>query len=306
MSRFGFCIVLGVLLVAATGARGVLERLRLPSALPASPKRIVSLAPGITETLFALGLGPAVAGVTRYCARPPEAASLPKVGGFGEVNYEAVLRARPDLVVLPADRGREKLLLEGLGLPVLALDTLSVSGLLHSITLLGRHSGREVEAARLRAALEEGLEAARSAAQGSPRPTALFAVMRANRSGGGITELHAVGRDGFYSELIAAAGGQNAYAGPLPFPRLSRESLITLDPEVIVEVIPEEATPEEALRDWQALASIRAVKNGRVFIWTDQAHTVPGPRFAETLALLRQALHPASGPDAQARSGATP
>jgi len=309
MTRQRFVLTLGVLLIVAAGARHALDRFSRPSLSPAAPQRIVSLSPGITETLYALGLGPSVAGVTRYCAWPPEAARLPKVAGFGEINYEAVLRVRPDLVVLPEDRVREKLCLERLGLPVLMLDTLSVSGLLRTITLLGRSAGREAEAEQLKAGLEKCLLTAKTLAEGRSRPTVLFAVMRADQGSGGITEVHIVGRDGFYSELIEAAGGHNAYTGTLPFPRLSREALIVLDPEVIIEVISGGTNPEGARRDWQNLASIRAVKNGRVFVWTEQAHTVPGPRFADTLALLSQAFHPEPARDGcmrQARFRAAP
>ena len=292
MTRQRFVLTLGALLIVAVWAHHALYRLSRPSLPPAAPQRIVSLSPGITETLYALGLGQFVAGVTRYCAWPPEAARLPKVAGFGEVNYEAVLRVLPDLVVLPEDRVREKLGLERLGLPVLMLDTLSVSGLLRTITLLGRIAGREAEAEQLKAGLEKRLLEAKTVAEGRSRPTVLFAVMRADQGSGGITEVHIVGSDGFYSALIEAAGGDNAYTGKLPFPRLSREALIALDPEVIIEVISDGTNPEGARRDWQNLASIRAVKNGRIFIWTEQAHTVPGPRFADTLALLSQAFHP--------------
>jgi iron complex transport system substrate-binding protein len=140
--------------------------------------------------------------------------------------------------------------------------------------------------------LEKSLAAAKAAAKDRPRPRVLFAVMRASQGGGGITEIHSVGRDGFYSELIEAAGGHNAYTGPLHFPRLSREALIVLDPEVIVEVVPDGTQPEDARRDWRDFASIRAVKNGRILVLTEQAHTVPGPRFADTLALLSQVFHP--------------
>ena len=309
MTRHGFVLTLGALCIIALGARHALDRLSRPSLPPAAPQRIVSLAPGITETLYALGLGPSVAGVTRYCAWPPDAAKLPRVAGFGEVHYEAVLRLRPDLIVLPEDRVREKLYLERLGLPVLMLDTLSVSGLLRTITLLGRSAGREAEAEQLKAGLEQRLATAKAAAEGRSRPTVLFAVMRADPGSGSITEVYIVGCDGFYSELIEAAGGRNAYTGTLPFPRLSREALITLDPEVIIEVILDGDNPEAARRDWQHLAPIRAVKNDRVFVWTEQAHTVPGPRFADTLALLSQALHPEAHLDGcreQARFRAAP
>ena len=296
MTRQRFAVLLSVLLIVAAGARHALDRFTHPSVAPASPQRIVSLSPGITETLYALGLDTSVVGVTRHCAWPPEAVSLPKVAGFGEINYEAVLRVRPDLVVLPEDRLREKLYLERLGLPVLMLDTLTVSGLLRTITLLGQITGREAEAEALKADLENGLLAAKAAAEGSSRPKALFVVMRMDQGRGRITEAHIVGHDGFYSELIETAGGQNAYTGTLPFPRLSREALIRLDPEVIIEVIPDGANPEDARRDWQSLTSMRAVKNDRVIIVTEQAHTIPGPRFVDTLVLLSQAFHPESTP----------
>jgi len=231
------------------------------------------------------------------------------VAGFGEVNYEAVLRARPDLVVLPEDRLREKLHLERLGLPVLMLETLTVAGLLRTITLLGQVSGRVAEANALTADLEKSLSAAKSAADGHSRPRVLFAVMRTDQGKGTITDMHIVGRDGFYSELIETAGGKNVYTGDLPFPRLSREALILLDPEVIIEIIPEGTNPQSARHDWQSLASIRAVKHGRVVIVTEQAHTVPGPRFADTLSLLSQAFHPKSPPDGfgpQTQNSVTP
>jgi iron complex transport system substrate-binding protein len=211
-------------------------------------------------------------------------------------------------VILPEDRARDGQTLERLGLPVLMLDTLSISGLLRSITLLGRHAGREAEAKTLKTGLETRLAAARAAAGGQTRPKAIFAVMRTDFGAGAISEIHIVGRDGFYSELIEAAGGQNAYTGALPFPRLSREALLFLDPEVIIEIIPPEANPEAARSDWHELASIRAVKNNRVFVLAEQAHTVPGPRFADTLALLSRAFHPEppDSPTPGAQSGTAP
>lgn len=292
MSRRRFFCILGMLFVLAAVSHRALDSISRPPAPPAAPQRIVSLAPGITETLFALGLGPSVVGVTRYCAYPPEAARLPHVAGFGEVNFEGVLRARPDLVVLPEDRVRDRMYLERMGLPVLMLDTLSLPGLLRTITLLGKDTGHEAQAQALRAGLERALAKAKAAAEGKTRPRVLFAVMRADLESGGITEINVVGHDGFYSELIKAAGGQNAYTGNLPFPRLSREAILFLDPEVIVEVIPGGSNPEGARRDWQSLSSVSAVKTGRVFVLTDQAHTVPGPRFVNTLALLSKAFHP--------------
>ncbi len=296
MARHRFILILGILFLAAAGAHPALDRLSRPPAPPSRPQRIVSLSPGITETLYALGLGPFVVGVTSFCGYPPEAALLPKVAGFSEVNFEGVLRVRPDLVALPEDHMRDKQFLQRMGLPVLTLDTLSLSGLLRTITVLGRSTGRAEAANALTAKLAKAMADAKAVAEGRPKPRALLAVMRADQGSGGIAEIHVVGKDGFYNELIAAAGGRNAYAGDLAFPRLSREAMLFLDPEVIVEVLPPGVDPEAAKRDWQSLSSVSAVKTGRIFLLTDQAHTVPGPRFVLTLALLSKAFHPETAP----------
>lgn len=306
MKRCRFPALLAALFLLTVWAHLALDRVLVhplaPAGTPpAAPQRIVSLAPSITETLYALGLGPQVAGVTQFCAYPPETALVPQVAGFGEVHFEALVRARPDLVALPGDRTDNRLRLEHLGLPTLALDTLTLPGLMHSITLLGKATGREQEAQALLASLQAGLDAARASAKGRTRPRVLFSVMHASQDLGYIGEITAVGRDGFYSKLIRAAGGENVYRGELSFPRLSREAIIVLDPEVIIDVIPARDNPEGARKDWESLPTVSAVKNGRVLILTDPAHTVPGPRFAQTLAALSQAFHPPNPGGREAR-----
>jgi iron complex transport system substrate-binding protein len=285
---------LGIFLVLALWTRHTREA--PPPATPLNPVRIVSLAPGITETLYALGLGDRVAGVTQFCAYPPEAREKPRVAGFTDVNYEAVLRLRPDLVILPRDRERNKKELENLGLPVLALDTRSLSGLTEAVELLGKATGHEEEARAVLAELDAGLAEARARAAGRPEPGVLFSVMHSYQGLGYITEIHAVGKDGFYSELVKAAGGRNSYAGDLPFPRLSREAVLLLNPEVIIDVIPAAEDVETVRRDWQSLSSVSAIKNNRLYFLTDEADTVPGPRSSQTLTRLSRALHPQPAP----------
>jgi iron complex transport system substrate-binding protein len=262
-----------------------------PPAATGAAHRIVSLAPNITETLFALGLEAQIVGVTRYCLYPPEAAFKPRVAGFSDVNLEAVLRARPDLVLLPEDKRDNLLRLEMLGLPARSLDLSSPSGLAASIELLGGITGREAEADALLAGLGKSLEAAAARAEGKAPPRVLFSLMRDIR-GGGLSEIIAVGDDGFYSALIAAAGGDNVCAGNGAFPRISREAMIFLDPEVIIDAVQAGENPEQARRDWASLSFVDAVKNGRVYLLTDPADTIPGPRFGGTLDKLSRAFHP--------------
>ncbi len=152
------CFCLSALLLLTGLARQALVRAFTPPAPPAAPERIVSLAPSVTESLYALGLGPKVAGVTRFCRYPPEAAAKPHVGGFGDVNLEAVLRLRPDLAVLPVDKTTIKALLEQLGIPVLLLDTRSLPGLLRAIADLGAATGQEAKAEAILGRFDEALK----------------------------------------------------------------------------------------------------------------------------------------------------
>lgn len=284
-----------LILVALTAlhfARQALHDGYSAPAAPASPNRIVSLAPSVTETLYALGLGPHVVGVTQFCAWPPDVASKPRVAGFSDIYLEAVVRVQPDLAVLPVDKTAGKALLEGLGIPVLTLDTRSLPGLLRAMEHLGAATGRQAEAADIISSFQRELRAARERAQGKTRPRVLFSVMHSEQGLGYITQINAVGRDGFYNELIQAAGGENVYDGNLAFPRLSREAVIFLNPDVIVDIIPAGENLEAVRQDWQSLTNVKAIRNQRLVLLTDAADTVPGPRSARTLSKLSRAFHP--------------
>jgi len=278
--------------ILACWGHHALERLSAPPPWPAEPKRIISLAPSVTETLYALGLGPQVVGVTQFCWYPPEAKAKPIVAGFSDVNYEAVVRQKPDLAVLPRDKVENRLDLERLGLSVMTLDTRSLAGLMEAINVVGRSTGHQAEAAHILDGMEESLARARARAAGQTQPRILFSVMHSYEGLGYITEINAVGRDGFFSEMIEIAGGRNVYQGALSFPRLSREAVIFLDPEVIIDIIPANENLEAVRRDWLNLSMVSAIKNNRLFFLTDEADTVPGPRFPQTLEKLSRAFHP--------------
>ncbi|MBQ4132608.1 MAG: ABC transporter substrate-binding protein [Desulfovibrionaceae bacterium] len=300
------CLAARLGLEQLTGSRGVNSKppsaAVAPSlrnqAAPAAGLRIVSLAPSITEILFAVGLGQHLVGVTHFCAYPPQALSIPEVAGFSELNPEALLRVRPDMAVLPADKVWNKIQIEGLGIPVLPLEVRSLDGLLSGIERLGRLADDPRQAENLLGEIRNKLESARMKSSGRQRPGVLFSVMRTHYGLGQINEIAAIGRDGFYDELIRLAGGRNVYEGSLPYPRLSREAVIFLNPQVIIDVLPgslEPAEIQDVERSWQALGSVDAVKNGRVLILNDEMHTVPGPRFIHTLDVLSAALHPGAG-----------
>lgn len=252
------------------------------------PVRIVSLAPGITETLYALGQGENMAGATQFCLWPPEAEKLPRVAGFRELNLEALARTEPDLVVLPADMAHFAQNINELGIPVITFDGRTLSGFLRDVKRLGIICGAQAEAENIAAAFSNAL--AENSTSKKDRPSVLFALMHPEECARPVTELSILGADGFYSDLIDLAGGRNSYTGSAPYPRLSREAILALDPDLLVLATPECGEEGGILANWSSLAPLKALRNNNVVFLSDPGDTIPGPRALHTLALLKEAI----------------
>ncbi|MDR1395509.1 MAG: ABC transporter substrate-binding protein [Deltaproteobacteria bacterium] len=263
-----------------------------PPPPPADPQRIITLAPSVTETVYALGLGSRVAGVTKYCAYPPEVLAKPKAATFSEINFEAIIRLKADLIILPQDKTYNAARLQRLGLPVISLDTGTLEGFREGVSRLGASFGRTREAGRILSLLDRSIADAQKAARGRSRPRVLFSVMHNYEGLGYITEINAVGRDGFYDRIISLAGADNVCPGRLAFPRLSREAIIFLNPDIIVDIILDTKDLEAVRADWSTLSSVKAVQNGQIHFLTQQSDTVPGPRIYQTIDRLSAIFHP--------------
>lgn len=260
------------------------------------PRRIVSMAPSITETLCALGCEDRLIAVTDFCEFPPEVRNLPRVGGYLNPNLEAVVRLKPDLVIAPA--GGENLTekLRQLGLEVLTVDHRSVEGLFASLTILGERLAVKDQAQKLAHRWREQLDAVSEQCRGRPRPRVLLVVDRP-LSEERLEGLCGVGRDGFLDEMIEIAGGKNVLEdSPVAFPVLSAEGVLRLDPEVIVDIqAGKQLTPEDhpkLLRAWQQVKEVSAVRNRRVYLLGNEVPVVPGPRMVELAKALARCFHP--------------
>lgn len=271
-SRFFLACVLASSVFAAPAPAGEAAR-----------PRLVSLAPSLTEMVFALGAGDSLVGVTEHCRYPPEAALLPKVGGYQTPNYEAILALRPDLVLTLAEHAPSLPTLDALGLRHVQFDHRSLEGVLDSFTRLGAICGVPEKAAALRAAVAEAFVPA-SPPDGGERPKMLI-IMARDYGRGGVANAYVIGRDGLYEKLIAAAGCRNAYSGEQAYPMLSGEGIAALDPDVVVEAIFGEMgsdIPDAALLgDWASLANLRAVRNGRIHFLRADYVFVPGVRMVQ-------------------------
>ena len=251
--------------------------------------RIVSFAPATTETLFALGLGKNVVGVSKFCAYPPEVASLPKVGGLIDPDIEGVVALKPTCVVLQrsgADIGHR---LEALSIPVLYVDGNTLDDVLASFEIIGSALGAEKKGKALK---EETLKSLLPQEPPEPRPRVLMVIWR--DIGSGIQSLTVASNDGYFSQLVAALGCDLVPEKAIsPFPTLNAESIIQLNPDRIIELRHDldPSQVEAALADWhRTLPDLPAVRDNRVSIITDQCAVVPGPRIPQFMALLRKAL----------------
>jgi iron complex transport system substrate-binding protein len=168
------------------------------------PQRIVSLAPSLTETLFALGVGNRVVGVTRYCAYPPEVHDLPVIGGHLDPNFEAIVSLEPDLVVLIPSGEANARRLEALGVRVLQIDQHDVASVLESISVVAEACGVDDAGERLRTDIERRLAEVAAAVAGAPCPRTVIVVGH-DIGGGVVRSVWAAGRDTFYNGVLEIA-----------------------------------------------------------------------------------------------------
>ena len=256
-----------------------------PVELPGPPRRIVSLAPSLTEILFALDAGDAVVGVTDFDDYPPEAGTKPSVGGGIDPNLEAIVALRPDLVFVSADANQWGTIsqLERLHIPVFGVNPAGVEGVFESIQKVGRVVGRERQAAALSAEMRRRMEAVSEKVSGRSRPKVLCAVW--------IDPLIVAGRGNVIDDLIRMAGGINIVERP-GFPRYGLEAVFDNPPDVILLAVDRGGPGDgEALRRLPVWKELRAVREGAVRAIDAGVVNRPGPRIVTALELFARALH---------------
>ncbi len=264
----------------------VVDDLQRTVTLSRPAQRIVSLAPSITECLFAVGAGDRIRGVTDFCNYPPEAAHRRHVGGMINPSIETVVGLEPDLVVLSMEGNvREDFRrLMSFGIPVFVSNPRTLGGIYRSLRLLGTLAGTEDSAARLVARLEARERAVRSAAAGKPPVRVLLFVS--------LQPLMCAGSNTFIDGLLDDAGGTNlASRARGTYPSYSRENVIADDPQVIIgtsDILPSGPTLRGMFPEW---TTVDAVRNGRVFPIDADLVSRPGPRALDALEKLFHLLH---------------
>jgi iron complex transport system substrate-binding protein len=263
----------------------------------AEARRIVSTSPSITEALFAMGLGPRVVGVSNFCDYPQEVHGLPKVGTYLRPDPELIARLKPDLVLVHKLPNELTDRLAALHIPFAEVDRGTLEGSYTEIRQIGRAAGVEIQAEKLVASLQTSLASIHRRTAGHRPPTVIFIV---GREPGSLSNLVVVGHDFFLNDLIDVAGGKNLMASSTvsAYPRIGMETILRLDPDVIVDMGNMGGNAEEREKQaiaskalWQQAPRVRAVREGRVFCLTSSAFLVPGPRSPEAAEMLFSILH---------------
>jgi iron complex transport system substrate-binding protein len=268
----------------------------LASATPGDYRRIVSLAPSITETLFALGLGDRVVGVTRYCKYPPQVKDIAKVGGYMDPNFEAIIALKPDLVILLEEHEQSLGGFGKLGLKTITVRHKTVAGVIDSLRTIAAVCQADSQGRAIADDMQSRLDRIRKKTANANRPRIMIAVDRF-RGGGNLADVYIAGKDDYFDKMIDLAGGANVYRqGGIRFPVVSIEGIMRLNPQVIVDLAsglgdkPDEA--DIAADDWRGLTGVEAVKHNRIYAISRDYSLVPGPRFIKFVEDLAKLLHP--------------
>ena len=253
-----------------------------------SPKRIVSLAPGITEVLYGLGLDGEIAGVTIYCNYPEAALLKPKIGGFTNISVEKILSLNPDLIIGTADGNRKETVmrLESLGMPVYVTNPKTLDEILEMVLAIGRITGKEREAKKLTLDLKNRVKNLSSLVNGRRKKSVFFQV--------GGEPIITVGRDTVHNQLITLAGGVNIAGGEKTlYPRYSVEEVVAGQPEVIILTsMKYEADVSTIWNKWKKWPHIPAVRDNRLHIIDTDLIDRSSPRIVDGLAEMVKIIHP--------------
>jgi iron complex transport system substrate-binding protein len=250
------------------------------------PRRVITLAPSLTDVMVALGHADRIVGVTRV-DRAPEVAGKPRVGGFLDPNPEAILGLRPDLVLWVTDGGalaavRRTAELAGGAFPVLAIPIVDVADVVATARLVGEALGDAAGGEALARRLQASVDGLRSRAAGLPPRRVLFVV--------GHDPLVVAGPGSFPDELLRLAGCRNAVGGERPWPVLPVELAVGANPDVVID-----GALDEPPGTIQRLGAVPAVRQGRVVRLRSDDLLRPGPRMIAALDELFEALHPQAG-----------
>ncbi len=293
MKRILLTLVCGLLSLcfsplAAAQMRTITDLVGRTMAVPQEPQRIVALAPSITEIVFALGQEHRLRGVSRFSDYPKQAASYPKVGSYVHLDVERIVALRPDVCIGIKDGNPLAAVkqLDALKIPFFGVNPRDLGSVMESILAIGDLLGASDRAQAITQDMRRRIDAVKEKTAAVSHRPAVFVQI-------GISPIVSVGNATFIDQLITLAGGTNVAAGPNPYPRYSREQVISMAPDVMVISSMARATVFEQVKaQWMEWPAIPAVRNRAVHIAPSNIFDRPTPRLVDGLEQMARYIHP--------------
>ena len=248
--------------------------------IPQHVERAVSLAPNLTENIFAVGAGRKLVGVTSYCDYPEEAKQIAKIGDTISPNMETIIALKPQIVFVSTASQIENFTrtLEQQNIAVFITNPNDFEGILRNLKQLGDILGTSAEAEKLIADLRNRVQVVAEKVKDKPKTKVFVQISR--------EPLFTIGRDSFITEIIKRAGGESVTKDvATAYPKLSKETASALNPDVVIlSESPDNTAPNDVFK------SSGATKNNRVFRVNAAWLARPGPRIVDALELLAKDL----------------
>ena len=256
--------------------------------IPYPAKRIISLAPSITEILFALGLNEEIAAVTNFCDYPEAVLKKPRIGGFINPSIEKIVSLKPDLIIATRDGNRWETInrLSDLGFSVYLIHPKSFNGVMKAIHHIGVMVGKEEESRKIIVNMISEKEDITTRIKSLPKPKVFFQI--------GYAPIMTVGRETLADDLIRLAGGKSISENELiSYPLYSIEAILSKAPEIIIMSSMESRRDySNLIKWWQNWNSIPAVKLNAIYVIDSNLVDRPTPRIIEGLETLTKMIHP--------------
>ena len=260
----------------------------------ASPQRIISTSPAITEILFEIGAGDRVVGVTDYCNYPKNACRLPSIGGPLNPNTEKWIALKPDLIILQDDSVVLNKHAKVFKIPTLEVSVNNLENILTSIQVIADAMQIPKAGKQLVDKITTQIDNYRTSIG---KTKARHVLMLLSDTNDPSRDLYAVGRNTFLNELLSIAGGENILPDTMAtYPKISKEFIIAKSPEIIIEIGPTANLSSEGIlnrkKAWTIYPTINAVKNDRLYFVGADYILIPGPRLVKILDILTRNIHP--------------
>jgi iron complex transport system substrate-binding protein len=285
---FLLTICLTIIFVDISYARTVTDEIGRSVTITPRPQRIVSLAPGITETLYVLSLDDKIVGVTTFCDWPASARKKPKIGGFINPSIEKIVSLKPDLIIATADGNKKDTVqqLERLGLPVYVISPSNIDGFLRSILNIGKITNREKNAEKLVEKFQKRLNNVTAQIRHKNKPRVFFQL--------GLEPVFTVGRGTLINEIIERAGGINVAGLDIAhYPVYSAEGIMGASPEIIIFAPMVNDKNFAAVKIfWQKFGELPAVKNNKIYPIDADLINRASPRIFDAIEIMALIFHP--------------